>query len=599
MPADVTIIAHEEPSPMDRRLAHLVDFLGLRSKIICHRTGDAIAQLVASTPSTCLAVSARAVAAMLPADPAADHAMVRLLESVPAVLVYGISSDLQDARALSGLTEGAVSSVVSFGRDDTVYSVGSTVPAITEEFSGLSFGPIRRETDCGLAFGRRPAGLGELVSIDGLPLFALLRKPTSSLFLLACRDVADVAAPTDGILSADAYFSSLVPILMFIRYALGDRSWHVPQRYANLIIDDPLLQPSYGCVEYTRLLDEMDTYRFATTIAFIPWNYRRTDASIGKLFRSRLDRFSLCVHGCDHTAAEFGTTDGEHLNSLLHLATQRMQAHKQRTGVSYANVMVFPHGKFSTMSLRLLKSHNYLAATDRWVPDDVGSNHGLTLADLLLPAISKYHDFPLFRRRSPGRVADFALDLFLGKPALIAEHHGCFRDGYVPIRQFATRLNSLSQRLQWTGLSELVHNTYLRRRLSEDAIECRLVANRHTLHNPGSTWQRCFVSKHEDHTVPIKSVFINGTPHLFTVDDNWLRACVDMPPHSTMAISIEYANTWPSVRRSPPLTRSVSVYVRRHLSELKDNYLYANQTVLSLVDRATAHARARRRPRPS
>ena len=121
-----------------------------------------------------------------------------------------------------------------------------------------------------------------------------------------------------------------------------------------------------------------------------------------EMFRERSDRFSLCLHGCDHTEGEFASTEPRRLNTQLHLATQRMRAHEQRTGLSYDEVMVFPQGKFSTASLALLKCHNYLAAVNSSaVPMDLGEAHGLTIADFLAPAISKYGDFPLFVRRYP------------------------------------------------------------------------------------------------------------------------------------------------------------------------------------------------------
>ena len=37
---------------------------------------------------------------------------------------------------------------------------------------------------------------------------------------------------------------------------------------ACLIIDDPLLRPKYGCLDYTKLLQEMKEHNFFTEIAF-------------------------------------------------------------------------------------------------------------------------------------------------------------------------------------------------------------------------------------------------------------------------------------------------------------------------------------------
>src|SRR5262249_15099301 len=219
----------------------------------------------------------------------------------------------------------------------------------------------------------------------------------------------------------------------------------------------------------------------------------------------------VCIHGCDHTGGEFACTEVEQLNTQLRLATQRMRSHEQSTGVPYAKVMVFPQGKFSTASLGPLKGHNYLAAVNSSsVPDDLGKAHGLTLADLLAPAVSKYKSFPVFMRRYPRRVVDFAFDLFLGKPALIVEHHKYFQEGYGAIREFTAQINSLSEKLQWTNLRKLISNTYLQREISQDRIECKIFTNCHILHNRESSWKQYIILKYEDNEVPIKTVSVDG-----------------------------------------------------------------------------------------
>ena len=45
----------------------------------------------------------------------------------------------------------------------------------------------------------------------------------------------------------------------------------------------------------------MQRQRFSTSIAFIPWNYRRSTRDVASLFSSTPPGLlSLCVHGCDH-----------------------------------------------------------------------------------------------------------------------------------------------------------------------------------------------------------------------------------------------------------------------------------------------------------
>ena len=91
-------------------------------------------------------------------------------------------------------------------------------------------------------------------------------------------------------------------------------SWVAPERSASLIIDDPLLRPTYGFVDYRELLSLMQRYKFSTNIAFIPWNWRRSDPSITRLFRENPEYYSLSVHGCAHTQAEFGRDDSDYLH---------------------------------------------------------------------------------------------------------------------------------------------------------------------------------------------------------------------------------------------------------------------------------------------
>jgi hypothetical protein len=45
---------------------------------------------------------------------------------------------------------------------------------------------------------------------------------------------------------------------------------------ACVVIDGPLLQQRYGFLNFRELLQLMEKQNFATSIAFIPWNWRRS-----------------------------------------------------------------------------------------------------------------------------------------------------------------------------------------------------------------------------------------------------------------------------------------------------------------------------------
>jgi len=65
----------------------------------------------------------------------------------------------------------------------------------------------------------------------------------------------------------------------------------------DLTVDDAWLREPYGYLQYSDLLQEMRRHNFHTTIAFIPWNYDRSEPDVISLFRANSDRLSICIHG--------------------------------------------------------------------------------------------------------------------------------------------------------------------------------------------------------------------------------------------------------------------------------------------------------------
>lgn len=208
---------------------------------------------------------------------------------------------------------------------------------------------------------------------------------------------------------------------------------------ACIIIDDPFLRDKYGFLDFYKLLDLMDRHNFHTTIAFIPWNYNRTISSVARLFRERSDRFSLCVHGCDHTRAEYGIADEIRLDKITKLALSRMDAHERMTGITYARVMVFPQGYFSNAALRVLQKNNFSAAINtETVPCEGGAIEAA---------------IPFYRRFRPedavGQVTD---------PLFIALHHDYFmNEGYKRLGNFVDKMSTSSAAdIEWCGVGDII-----------------------------------------------------------------------------------------------------------------------------------------------
>jgi len=130
------------------------------------------------------------------------------------------------------------------------------------------------------------------------------------------------------------------------------------------MIDDPVLKPRQGFVNFQELFSLMKRHKFATNIAFIPWNWRRSAPGVVRLLRENPENYSISVHGCDHTRAEYGSSDPQRLYWKTQQALERMNCHKSITGIRYDRVMVFPQGIFSEAAMTALRHTALIAAVN-------------------------------------------------------------------------------------------------------------------------------------------------------------------------------------------------------------------------------------------
>lgn len=213
---------------------------------------------------------------------------------------------------------------------------------------------------------------------------------------------------------------------------------HSKAHHACIIIDDPLLRENYGFLNYRKLLGLMDRHNFFTTIAFIPVNYGKTDRKIADLFQARPDRFSLCVHGCDHTGGEFANIDPDYLERVVRLASARMIEHERRSGIPFERVMVFPQGRFSNAALEALKRNSYMGAVNTEA----------------LPTDGRIEsDFPFFLRYKPEDVGEPP-----PKPLFVVLHHEYFKDGYDNLTSFVDMLNERLAYVKWDSVGKIIRN---------------------------------------------------------------------------------------------------------------------------------------------
>ena len=117
--------------------------------------------------------------------------------------------------------------------------------------------------------------------------------------------------------------------------------------------------------------------------------------------------------------------------------------------------------------MKAIKENGYLAVVNSvFKPIDTGID--LYASDYLGTCITKYEGFPLFIRRIPGSLADFALGLFLGKPAFIVIHNDDLKNGSDELLDFVSRLNSHCPNLIWASVGNIIRSIIGENNIEED-----------------------------------------------------------------------------------------------------------------------------------
>lgn len=561
------VLCKEGMGAIERNLPRLLDAFGVPWSVM------AVGELAAGAlPGLefCLLSSARVMAEALRTSGAASGTAPAWLTRAHSVYLYGFD-DTAACRELLRRLSGDPQAEVRRVELPCSLSVTGSMPEFCGPLSGLGF--AMEGGDQEVVFRVAPAGdsfrgiittsQGELffrVSFGGVPFYV---SSSSKIIDLSER--------------ATSYFdvkkracSSLLPTL-YAKWAFRDICWSAPETSACLIIDDPPLTRRYGHLDFPQLLARMQEHDFVTTIAFIPWNWRRADPAMATWYRQHADRISLCVHGCDHTGGEFASRSISLLNRRVKTANERMGWLQERDAVSYDPVMVFPQGAFSPESGLALKLNGYIAAVNTEVAPSHGAPNETTIADLWSTAIRRYGHFPLFSRRYLEHgLENFAFDALLGKPCFIVGHHEVFREGGRALLDLIAALNGLHWKLRWRTLGAAVRHSHTAR---NHGAEIRMFAEEAVFHNPSLEARELSVFKDESEPERVESVRVAGANAIFQHEAQGLRFRVTIPPQESTSARVIYRDDLEMERRDDGLLYKIKVGARRYLSEFRDNYV--------------------------
>jgi hypothetical protein len=245
--------------------------------------------------------------------------------------------------------------------------------------------------------------------------------------------------------------------------------------------------------------------------------------------------------------------------------------------------MVFPQGRFSTKAIRALKVSGLAAALNStpW-PVDYRENP-LTIRDLLEVAVTRYESFPIFVRRNPRDVFDYAFDALFQKPVLAVEHHGFFRDGYEGLAKFVHEVSSLSSKVVWMPLGRTVTSSCILKRMGDDQFTLRHFSPVLQFRNPILANISLLVEKPEQDGL-VEAVVVGGQRVAFEISFGFLKYSVSLRSGEELNVVILYHQTQKASRRQS-WKYCFAVSVRRLLSEFRDNHLSRSEGMLSFVEK--------------
>jgi hypothetical protein len=582
----VALLLRGGASADDERLVAILDFFGIPWVALTSSqatTGD-VGSLIARLSTFSILTSASTLAEILSSGDA--RMLPDWMNGAAAVFVYGFQSTDACRSLLRIITADAEADIRSLNAQSPLACISSDSPEVCGPMSGLQVPLLPGAAHAALTVKSASCNLKNIVTVPEGHLFARTTIGKVPFFLDASNSIVDIDQQAAIYFDVKKCFAGTVPLVMFLMHAFREICVAPSQTNACVIIDDPLLQQRYGFLNFRELLQLMEKQNFATSIAFIPWNWRRTNRATISDFQENNQKLSICIHGCDHSGAEFATRSTALLNRLLKTANSRMDALFERTGLHYDRVMVFPQGAFSSEAVTALKSNNFVAAVNTEIAPADNTVNKTTIADLWNVAILRYGQFPIYTRRYMHHgIENFAFDGLLGKPCFVVGHHELLRDHGKNLSEFIARLTCLHWKLCWQTVGDAVIRSYRMQR-RDGTLRLKMFAERTIFENRETIPLQITVLKDEAGIKMVKNVTLNGASVNYSYADGRLQFVIDVAPESIADIRCNYHEAAPPVADAKPVAGRMKVAARRYLSEFRDNYLARNDLALKAASAA-------------
>ena len=567
------------------RLKRATDFYGLNLKVVAADSpidDREISKAVQGKENVGVAITADALAFVN------RNSLRRALrrgqgESIP-LLIMGIGTEV-DPEVLEYWTDGAVLSCRRFEHLLQPQYMFGRVEEFTSQLTNLQIPGGSQDGSYLVPVGE--TSTKPIISVRDaqkvFPVFMVANAQKMKIFL-AAKSQWDSISIAGGIVGV---FLQVAPEIIFVRYCAGERGWHLPHHFANFTIDDPWLRQPYGYLDYKGLLREMEAHNFHTTIAFIPWNFNRSEPEVVALFQDHPERFSISIHGNNHDHKEFTDYRNKSLDVQigdLKQSLARMDNFEALTKIPYDRVMIFPHSIAPEGTLDALKTYNYLATVNSSnVPEGSAGPSDVSFA--LRPITVSYAGFPSIARYSTaGLIPEefLAVNEFLGNPILLYAHSDFFVNGINAFDTIADEINKREPDTQWCGLGKIASHFYLIKLRNDSNYDVLAFTGNISLENASGRDAVFHLQKQEIGHQLIKSVTVDGRPYPYRKENGYLNLNVAVSKGASRNVSIQYQNDL-VLASIDPSSNSTVVCLLRLASDFRDIYLARSKFGLAAI----------------
>jgi hypothetical protein len=565
------LLTADYPSADDERAERVLNFFGVR---YLKRRATELLELPEnkSGEKYRLVCAAQAFARYVGDLQNVSHKSNLLARQIHSVFLYSNGDPVAVANAVSQLSGVTISIRRGAGRV-TQWHIANDPDGMCGAMRDLRIQPSATQLLSSDFFHTDGGSLTPLIAGEDKAAFLKLNCNGLPVFVSSERLIDIDAELTTFNFDIRDYFFSALPLVSYIRWAFPCSSWHASEASASLIIDDPLLKPTHGFVDFQELLSLMKRHNFSTNIAFIPWNWRRSAPEVVRLFRENPEHFSLSVHGCDHTRAEFGSSSQQRLYWKAQQALERMNRHESITGICHDPVMVFPQGIFSEAAMSALKHTNLIASVNNDLISADQHPRAITISDVWDIAVMRY-TFPLFTRRYPWEgIENFAFDSLLGKPAIAVIHHDFCSDHCARLVNFIEQLHALPCAPTWRNLGEVVRRSCRQKEDSPGAVEVEMYGTELRIENRSAQSKRFFIRRRECEPSAIQRICTDVQEIAWQQTNGHIDFEIELNPGENQAIKIRFHHLVKKERNGDNVPYRLKTMLRRYLCEMRDNYV--------------------------